>query len=75
MTSDSMTTVLEGIGSEPRFLCSSCANEYHLRMLPRLNEAEAKLAGVPASAQMQYLRDIAAEVDLQMQRWVQQRDN
>lgn len=75
MTSDSMTSIMEGFGSEPRFFCSSCANEYHQHMLPRLNEAEIKMDGLPSEAQMPYLRDIVAEADLHMQRWVQQRDN
>jgi hypothetical protein len=74
MATDSMTTVLDGIGAEPRFLCSSCSHEYNLRMLARLNEAE-DLNEVPAAAQVQYLRQLAGEVDLHMRRWVQQRDN
>lgn len=75
MTSDSMTTILEGAGSEPRFFCASCSQEYNRLMLARLGEAEAKLDGVPADGQMKYLREIAAEVDALMKSWVQQRDN
>ena len=75
MTSDSMTSILEGPGSEPRFFCSSCANEYHQRMLPRLGEVETKLDGMPPEVQMENLSDLMAEMDLHMKRWVQQRDN
>lgn len=75
MTSDSMTSILEGHGSEPRFFCSSCANEYHQRILPRLREVEARLDGMSSEAQLESLRELLADMDLHMQRWVQQRDN
>ena len=74
MVTDSMTAVLEGIGAEPRFLCSPCSQEYNQRMLARLNEAK-DLNEVPAAGQVQYLRDMAVEMDLQMRQWVRQRDN
>lgn len=75
MTADSMSSILDGPGAEPRFLCGSCSWQYNRLMLGRMNPAVQEMEELSKTEQMDHLRRIVADLDAGMQAWVRQRDN
>ena len=75
MATDSISSVLEGAGATPQFLCGSCSVEYHRQMLAVVAKAGSDLENASDREQTQQLRRLKVEIDSEMQRWVQQRDN
>ncbi|MCW1924274.1 hypothetical protein OKA05_17040 [Luteolibacter arcticus] len=68
--SDSLAHVIDGAGAEEKFLCRSCALEYH-RIGLRYFESPLD----PDLKADERLREIMAQIDTDMRRWVIQRDN
>jgi hypothetical protein len=69
-TTDSLARVIDGAGADEKFLCRSCASEYHrigLRYFDGPSDPDSK-AG-------ERLREIMEQIDAHMRRWVIQRDN
>jgi len=67
---DSLVRVIEGDDVEEKFLCRSCALEYH-RIGLRYFESPTD----PDSKADERLREIMGQIDTHMRRWVIQRDN
>ena len=67
---DSLARVIDGAGAEEKFLCRSCALEYHKIGL-RYFEGPAD----PDAKTDERLREIMERLDTHMRRWVIQRDN
>lgn len=68
--SDSLARVIDGAGAEEKFLCRSCALEYHktgLRYIEGPSDPELKAD--------ERLRESMEQIDTHMRRWVIQRDN
>jgi protein-arginine kinase activator protein McsA len=67
---DSLAHVIERAGAEEKFLCRSCALEYHkigLRYFESPSDLDSKAED--------RLREIMEQIDTRMRRWVIQRDN
>lgn len=75
MMTDSISAALDGSGAAPQFLCGSCSVEYNRQMLAVLAKAGEGLEDASDNEQTLQLRRLKGEIDSEMQRWVQQRDN
>ena len=70
VATDALAGVVDGDGAEEKFLCRSCTQEYHrigLQYFDGPLDPDAKLG--------RRLREIMAQIDTHMRRWVIQRDN
>jgi hypothetical protein len=68
---DGLVRIIDGPGADHKFLCQSCSSEYY-KIGSRYFDSPEDLV---ESKSDERLREIIAKIDMDMRRWVSQRDN